>query len=150
MTASLCLLASGCAGPGGHVTADGTAGPQYVDLPPAVATTVISAVLRGALRAEPVALAAGAPATQHSDGSFLVDGSVTIRDLNRRFEWQLPDQDVATLAGLVINEAKLIPEVGQIFVRQGFRFEIVRRQRNQITSIRITPPKPDPAESAVG
>lgn len=74
------------------------------------------------------------------DGSYLVDGSVTIRDLNRQFEWRLPDQDAATIAGLVLHEAKVIPEVGQIFMFYDFRFEIIRRQRNQITLIRISSP----------
>ena len=72
------------------------------------------------------------------DGSYLVSGSVTVRDLNRRFGWDLPDQDVATLAGLVIHEAKLIPNTGQMFHFHGFRFEILRRQRNRITSIRLS------------
>ena len=72
------------------------------------------------------------------DGSYLVSGSVTVRDLNRRFGWDLPDQDVATLAGLVIHEAKLIPNTGQMFHFHGFRFEIVRRQRNRIMSIRLS------------
>ena len=72
-------------------------------------------------------------------GSYLVDGGVTVRDLNRQFEWRLPDQDAATIAGLVIHEAKLIPEIGQIFMFHGFRFEIARRERNQITSVRMTP-----------
>ena len=62
-----------------------------------------------------------------------------MRDLNRRFEWSLPDQEAATIAGLVIAEAKIIPEVGQIFVFHGFRFEILRRQRNRLTRIRISP-----------
>lgn len=74
------------------------------------------------------------------DGSYLVDGIVTIRDLNRQFEWRLPDQEAATLAGLVLHEAKVIPDVGQIFMFHDFRFEIIRRQRNQITLIRVSPP----------
>ena len=73
------------------------------------------------------------------DGSCLVDGGVTVRDLNRRFEWSLPDQEAATIAGLVIAEAKIIPEIGQIFVFHGFRFEILRRQSNRLTRIRISP-----------
>ena len=81
-------------------------------------------------------------------GSYLVDGSVTVRDLNRRFEWRLPDQEAATIAGLVIHEAKLIPEVGQIFMFHGFRFEIVQRERNQITSIRVTASTPDAKAAA--
>jgi len=75
-----------------------------------------------------------------SDGSYIVDGSVTIRDLNREFEWRLPDDEASTIAGLVLHEARQIPDVGQVFRFYGFRFEIARRQRNQITSIRVTPP----------
>ena len=77
------------------------------------------------------------------DGSYLVDGSVTLRLLAREFDWQLPDDDAATIAGLVLHEARLIPEPGQVFMFYGFRFEVVRRQRNQITLIRVTPPADD-------
>jgi Mg2+/Co2+ transporter CorB len=77
---------------------------------------------------------------QHPDGSFSVQGHVTIRDLNREYEWRLPDEEAATLAGLVLHEARRIPEVGQVFMFHGFRFEILRRQRHQITSVRVTPP----------
>jgi Mg2+/Co2+ transporter CorB len=78
------------------------------------------------------------------DGSYIVDGNVTIRDLNRQFEWNLPDEDAATIAGLVLYELRLIPEIGQVFMLAGFRFEILRRHRNQITLLRITPPMPEP------
>ena len=75
------------------------------------------------------------------DGSHIVDGTVTVRDLNREFEWELPDEtDYATVAGLVIYESRHIPEVGQTFTFFGFRFEILKRQRNQILTLRITPP----------
>jgi Mg2+/Co2+ transporter CorB len=73
------------------------------------------------------------------DGAIMVDGAVTIRDLNRQFDWQLPDEEAATVAGLVLHEARRIPEVGQTFVFHGFHFEILGRQRNQITSIEIKP-----------
>lgn len=73
------------------------------------------------------------------DGSFVVDGGVTIRDLNRQFEWNLPDEEAATIAGLVLHESRTIPDPGQTFLFHGFRFEVLRRQRNQITSIRVTP-----------
>ena len=78
------------------------------------------------------------------DGSFQVAGDVTIRDLNRELEWDLPDEEAATVAGLVLHEARRIPDPGQIFTFHGYRFEILRRQRNQITSLRVTPP-PAPA-----
>jgi len=75
-----------------------------------------------------------------ADGSIIVDGSVPIRDLNRALEWHLPDDEATTIAGLVIHEARTIPEVGQAFTFYGYKFEILRRQRNQIVSIRVTPP----------
>jgi len=88
---------------------------------------------------------AGVRAQQN--GSLIVEGTVTIRDLNRQFEWDLPDEEASTIAGLVLHEARRIPEVGQTFTFYGFRFEILRRQRNQITSLRITPPV-EPEEGA--
>ncbi|NBT85493.1 MAG: HlyC/CorC family transporter [Alphaproteobacteria bacterium] len=73
------------------------------------------------------------------DGSYVVDGSVTIRDLNRQFDWNLPDEPAATVAGLLLYQVRMIPQVGQTFMFYGFRFEILRRQRNQITLVKITP-----------
>jgi Mg2+/Co2+ transporter CorB len=73
-----------------------------------------------------------------SDGSYIVDGSFTIRDLNRHFEWNLPDEEASTIAGLVLYESRRIPEVGQAFMFYGLRFDIMRRQHHQITAIRIT------------
>jgi Mg2+/Co2+ transporter CorB len=84
----------------------------------------------------------------HADGSIVAAGAVTIRDLNRQFEWRLPDAEASTIAGLVLDEARRIPEVGQTFVFHGFRFEILGRQRNQITSVRITPLREGAAKSA--
>jgi len=74
------------------------------------------------------------------DGGYIVDGTVTIRDLNREFDWNLPDEEAATIAGLVMHESRLIPEKGQTFTFHGFRFEVLRRVRNQLTSVRVTPP----------
>ena len=76
-----------------------------------------------------------------TDGSYIVDGRVTIRDLNRRFDWGLTDETAATLAGLVIEIGKVIPDEGQIFNQEGFRFEIMSRRQNRLAMIRVTPPK---------
>jgi Mg2+/Co2+ transporter CorB len=73
------------------------------------------------------------------DGSVNVDGGVPIRDLNRAMEWNLPDDEATTIAGLVIHEARSIPEPGQTFTFHGFRFRVLRRERNRITTLRITP-----------
>ena len=79
--------------------------------------------------------------TLNDDGSILAEGTVTIRDLNRQFDWGLPDEDAITIAGLIINEAMIIPIVGQRFNFFDFTFEVAGRQRNQITSVRIIPPE---------
>jgi Mg2+/Co2+ transporter CorB len=71
------------------------------------------------------------------DGSVVVDGSVPIRDLNRAMDWRLPDEEATTVAGLVIHEARSIPERGQSFTFHGFRFRVLRRERNRITALRI-------------
>lgn len=73
------------------------------------------------------------------DGSVNVDGSVPIRDLNRAMDWNLPDAEATTIAGLVIHEARSIPDVGQSFTFHGFRFSVMRKERNRITALRITP-----------
>lgn len=73
------------------------------------------------------------------DGSVNVDGAVPIRDLNRVMDWNLPDKEATTIAGLVIHEARSIPEAGQSFTFHGFRFRVLRRARNRITALRIQP-----------
>lgn len=73
------------------------------------------------------------------NGTLHVDGSVSVRDLNRLMDWNLPDEEATTVAGLVIHEAQTIPEPGQAFNFHDFRFEILRKHRNQITALRITP-----------
>jgi Mg2+/Co2+ transporter CorB len=78
---------------------------------------------------------------QQPDGSLIVEGSVPIRDLNRAMDWNLPDDEANTVAGLVIHEARLIPEPGQAFTFHGYRFEVVKRSRNKVTSIKLRPLK---------
>jgi magnesium and cobalt exporter, CNNM family len=73
-----------------------------------------------------------------ADGSVIVEGSVTIRDLNRAMDWSLPDEEATTIAGLVIHEARAIPEPRQVFLFHGFRFEVLRKNRNRIAALRIS------------
>jgi Mg2+/Co2+ transporter CorB len=73
------------------------------------------------------------------DGSVTVEGAVPVRDLNRVMDWALPDDEATTIAGLVIHEARSIPDVGQTFTFHGFRFRVLRKERNRITLLRITP-----------
>ncbi|MDP4594469.1 MAG: CBS domain-containing protein, partial [Beijerinckiaceae bacterium] len=74
---------------------------------------------------------------QNSDGSITVDGAVPIRDLNRAMDWELPDEEATTIAGLVIHEAMTIPDVGQVFTFHTCRFEVLRKNRNRLTSLRV-------------
>ncbi len=77
---------------------------------------------------------------RQKDGSYIVEGTTPIRDLNRELDWNLPDEEATTVAGLVIHEARTIPDAKQMFSFYGYKFEILRRQRNQITAIKVTPP----------
>ena len=74
---------------------------------------------------------------KQADGSYIVDGRVTLRDLNRELDWDLSDDEATTVAGLIIHEAQLIPDIAQVFHFYNYRFEILKKQRNQITSVRI-------------
>ena len=82
-----------------------------------------------------------------TDGSYIIDGSVTLRDLNREFDWELPDDKASTLAGFVLHESRTIPDSGQQFLFHRFRFQIVRRTRNQLTLLRVTPPRGAPGKA---
>ncbi|WP_095589733.1 HlyC/CorC family transporter [Actibacterium ureilyticum] len=79
------------------------------------------------------------PLKTSEDGHFLVDGAMTIRDLNRAMDWNLPDDEANTIAGLVIHEAQMIPQQGQVFSFHGFRFEICARESNRITLLKVRP-----------
>jgi len=76
------------------------------------------------------------------DGRVVVEGTVAVRDLNRALDWDLPDEEATTIAGLVIHEAQTIPEPGQAFTFYGYRFEVVKKVKNQITLLRVTPLAP--------
>jgi Mg2+/Co2+ transporter CorB len=73
------------------------------------------------------------------DGSVNVDGAVPVRDLNRAMDWNIPDHEATTIAGVVIHESRSIPEAGQSFTFHGFRFQVLRKTRNRITALRVTP-----------
>jgi Mg2+/Co2+ transporter CorB len=76
---------------------------------------------------------------QEADGSVVVDGTVPIRDLNRALDWDLPDEEATTIAGLVIHETQLIPDEKQAFTFHGKRFVVMKRDKNRIARLRIRP-----------
>ena len=71
------------------------------------------------------------------DGAYIVDGAMTIRDLNRAHDWNLPDDEANTVAGLVIHEAQMIPVEGQVFSFHGFRFEVLAKEENRLATLKI-------------
>ncbi|WP_375256880.1 HlyC/CorC family transporter [Citreimonas sp.] len=79
------------------------------------------------------------PIRKAEDGHYWIDGAMTIRDFNRATDWTLPDDEANTVAGLVIHEAQMIPTVGQVFSFHGFRFEVMARENNRITRLKVRP-----------
>ena len=79
------------------------------------------------------------PLKRGEGGDFILDGGMTIRDFNRATEYSLPDDEANTVAGLVIHEAQMIPNEGQVFSFHGFRFEILQRKDNRITRLKVRP-----------
>jgi Mg2+/Co2+ transporter CorB len=77
-----------------------------------------------------------------ADGWVEVEGSVTIRDLNRAMNWDLPDEEAVTIAGLLIHEARRIPDAGQTFAFHRHQFRVLERKGNQITRLLISPAAP--------
>ncbi len=84
------------------------------------------------------------------NGSYNIEGSVPLRDMNRALDWQLPDEEVTTIAGLVIHEARIIPEAGQVFTFHGFRFEILKKRKQQITLLNVHKIEPAKSEEESG
>lgn len=78
--------------------------------------------------------------TKTEEGAWRIDGTTTIRDLNRHFNWDLPDDNAATVAGLVLYLAERIPTEGQRFMLNGFTFIVTHRTKNQLDIIDILPP----------
>jgi len=77
--------------------------------------------------------------SKDTKGNYDVDGTATIRDLNRSYDWNLPDEEANTIAGLVIHEAQMIPNEGQVFSFHGYRFQIIEREQNRITKLKVRP-----------
>lgn len=84
------------------------------------------------------------PILKAEDGHYVIDGAMTIRDFNRATDWALPDEEANTMAGLVIFESQMIPTVGQVFSFHGFRFEVMARENNRITKLKVRPLEPGP------
>lgn len=83
-----------------------------------------------------------------SDNYYLVNGQTPLRDLNKKFGWNIDDENAVTIAGYLLDKTRSIPQEGQKFSFNGFEFEITRRIKNQISQIKVTPPPPCPDDEA--
>ena len=84
---------------------------------------------------------------KQKDGSYNIEGTVPLRDLNRALDWQLPDEEATTLAGLVIHEARMIPQVSQTFTFHGLRIQVLKKRKQQITLLNVAILEPPKAEA---
>ena len=75
--------------------------------------------------------------------TYRIRGDVNIRDINRELDIQIPDTFYSTIAGYIIHETESFPDVGQIFSFGDIRYEIVNKNKNQITQIKMVLPKKD-------
>ena len=100
------------------------------------------------LDASPIRLVSDELIKPDTYGVYELDGTMTIRDLNRAMDWNLPDEHANTLAGLVLHEAQMIPAVGQVFRFHGFKFEVAGRDANRITLVRVRPLRQEPLNNS--
>jgi Mg2+/Co2+ transporter CorB len=87
---------------------------------------------------------------KQANGSYNIEGTLPLRDINRTLDWELPDEEATTIAGLVIHEARIIPVAGQVFVFHGFRFEVLKKRKQQITLLNVSKIEPALAQDATG
>ena len=75
------------------------------------------------------------------DGSYLVDGTVTVRSLNRTMGWKLPTSGPRTLNGLILETLEYIPTPGTSLTLKNYLLEITKTQANAVKTVRIRPPE---------
>ena len=75
---------------------------------------------------------------KQADGSYIVDASIPIRDINRALDWDLPDDQANTVAGIVINAAKIIPNPGHLVTAHGYEFLVLERDRQRVSKVKIS------------
>lgn len=71
------------------------------------------------------------------DGSVVVRGNMNIRELNRAMGWDFPEEDAVTIAGLVIDFARRIPDEGEVFIIHGYAIEIIARDSTRLTKLKV-------------
>ncbi len=73
-----------------------------------------------------------------SKDSYIVNGTVNIRDLNKQINTELPVNNASTVAGLILYESRIIPKKGQVFSFFGLKFKILSKKNNQLLLLKIS------------
>ena len=71
------------------------------------------------------------------DGKVLVDGNMTVRDINRLMDWKIPDDEASTLSGLVIEIAQKLPKEREIIKIKDYKFKVVNRKKTTISKLLV-------------
>jgi Mg2+/Co2+ transporter CorB len=77
--------------------------------------------------------------TPEEDGSYLVNGMINVRDLNRALHMELPTDGPKTLNGMVLEYLEYIPEPGTSLLLSGYPVEIIRTKGNLVKTVRVNP-----------
>ena len=75
---------------------------------------------------------------KNEDGTLTINGGTEIRDINRIYNWDLPEEEANTLSGLIVHESRSFPTEGQVFNYYGFIFEILEVKDNLIHKIKVS------------
>ncbi|WP_257274914.1 transporter associated domain-containing protein, partial [Endozoicomonas sp. SESOKO4] len=75
--------------------------------------------------------------TPQEDGSYIIDGSASVRDINRSLGWKLPTEDARTINGLITEMMEFIPESSVCLKIGGYRFEIMQVKDNRVKAVKI-------------
>ncbi|EME2164019.1 HlyC/CorC family transporter [Cronobacter sakazakii] len=80
--------------------------------------------------------------TPQNDGSVIIEGSANVRELNKAFNWRLPEEEARTVNGMILEALEEIPSAGIRLRLHQYDIDILDVQENMIKQVRITPVKP--------
>jgi Mg2+/Co2+ transporter CorB len=83
---------------------------------------------------------------RQKDGSYLINGGVSIRELNRRLHWELPIGGPNTLNGLIVEYLEIIPDSSVCVRLAGHVMEIIEMEDNTIKTVRVWPHAKEPSK----
>ncbi|NCI15593.1 DUF21 domain-containing protein [Cronobacter muytjensii] len=80
--------------------------------------------------------------TPQNDGSVIIDGGANVREINKAFNWRLPEDEARTINGMILEALEDIPSAGIRLRLHQYDIDILDVQENMIKQVRVTPVKP--------